>query len=92
MGPRVGLDDMEKFLTLPRLNSNPSVVQPVGSRYTKYAIPAPVEIIGTLKFLDILKIYFSCILGFLFLVMIRQEVCNMKDVHRTLSRRARTPR
>jgi hypothetical protein len=37
--PRGGLDDMEKrkFLTLPGLNSDPSVVQPVASRYTDYA-------------------------------------------------------
>jgi hypothetical protein len=38
--PRVGLDDVEKrkFLTLPHSNSNPSVVQPIASRYTDYAI------------------------------------------------------
>jgi hypothetical protein len=42
--PRVGLDDVErrKFLTLPDSNSNPSVVQPVASRYTHYAIPVPL--------------------------------------------------
>jgi hypothetical protein len=37
MGPRAGLDDVEnrKFLTLPGLElSDPSVVQPVVSRYT----------------------------------------------------------
>jgi hypothetical protein len=34
--PRAGLDDVEKrkFLILPGLNSDPSVVQPVASRYT----------------------------------------------------------
>jgi hypothetical protein len=39
---RAGLDDLEKrkFLTLPYSISNPSVVQPVASRYTDYAIPA----------------------------------------------------
>jgi hypothetical protein len=37
--PRAGLDDVEK--TLPRLESDPSVVQAVDSRYTDYAIPAP---------------------------------------------------
>jgi hypothetical protein len=44
VNPRVGLDDVEnrKFLTLPGLaNSNPSVVQPVTSLYTDYAIPFP---------------------------------------------------
>jgi hypothetical protein len=42
VGPRAGLDDVEnrKFLTLPGLNCDPSVVQPVASRYTDYATPA----------------------------------------------------
>jgi hypothetical protein len=37
--PRVGLDDVDKlkFLTLPRLVLDPSVVQPVGSCHTDYA-------------------------------------------------------
>jgi hypothetical protein len=42
VGLIVGLDDMEKkkFLNLPELfNSDPSVVQPVASRYTDWAIP-----------------------------------------------------
>jgi hypothetical protein len=39
--PRAGLDDEEKrkFLTLPGLNSDPSVVQPVASRYTDSQVP-----------------------------------------------------
>jgi hypothetical protein len=43
VGPRAGLDDVEKkkFLALPGLEPHPSVVQPVTSRYTDYAIPAP---------------------------------------------------
>jgi hypothetical protein len=38
VGPRAGLDDVEKrkFLTQPRLE-----LQPVASRYTDYAITAP---------------------------------------------------
>jgi hypothetical protein len=36
VGPRTGLDDMEKIL-------DPSVVQPVGSRYTDYAVPTCVK-------------------------------------------------
>jgi hypothetical protein len=40
VGPRAGLDDVEKrkFLTLPGLEH-----QPVASRYTDYAIPAPIK-------------------------------------------------
>jgi hypothetical protein len=43
VGPRAGLDDVEKrkFLTLPTLELDLSVVQPVGSCYTYYTIPAP---------------------------------------------------
>jgi hypothetical protein len=39
VAPKAGLDDVEKrkCLTLPGLNSKPSVVQPVASRYTDYA-------------------------------------------------------
>jgi hypothetical protein len=39
-GPRAGLDDVEKrkFLALRDSNSDPSVVQPVASRYTEYAV------------------------------------------------------
>jgi hypothetical protein len=40
VGPRAGLDDVEKrkFLTLPGLELRPSVVQPVASRYIDYAM------------------------------------------------------
>jgi hypothetical protein len=41
VGPRAGMDDAQKikFLTLPGLELDPSVVQPVVSRYTDCAIP-----------------------------------------------------
>jgi hypothetical protein len=40
---RASLDDLKKtkFLTLPGLELDPIVVQPVASRYTDYAIQAP---------------------------------------------------
>jgi hypothetical protein len=43
MDPRSSLDDLEKrkFLTPLGLNSDPSVVQPVASRYTDYATRTP---------------------------------------------------
>jgi hypothetical protein len=39
--PRDGMADVEKrkFLALRGLESDPSVIQPVASRYTDYAIP-----------------------------------------------------
>jgi hypothetical protein len=42
VGPRASLDDVEKILDpYWDSNSDPSVVQPVASRYTDCAIPAP---------------------------------------------------
>jgi hypothetical protein len=45
MDPRAGLDDVEKrtFLPLPVLELDPSSVQPVASRYTVCANPAPTR-------------------------------------------------
>jgi hypothetical protein len=42
--PTAGLDDVEKrnFLTLLGLELDPSVIQPVASHYTDYAILAPM--------------------------------------------------
>jgi hypothetical protein len=53
---RAGLDDLEKrkFLTLRDSNSDPSVVQPVASRYTDYAIPAPNDV-GNSYFISYLR-------------------------------------
>jgi hypothetical protein len=41
--PRAGLDDVEKkkFLTLLGLELDLSVIQPIPSSYTNYAIPGP---------------------------------------------------
>jgi hypothetical protein len=40
LGPRAGLDDMEKGTFLAS-NSDPSTIQPVVSRYTDSTIPTP---------------------------------------------------
>jgi hypothetical protein len=47
VNPRAGLDDVEKrkFLILGGLELQPLVVQPVGSRYTDGAIPAPEAVV-----------------------------------------------
>jgi hypothetical protein len=46
VGSRAGLDDVEKrkFLSLPGLDSDPSVVQPVTIRYTDCGLPAPIRL------------------------------------------------
>jgi hypothetical protein len=46
--PRAGLDDMEKWTFLTLLGFKlppPLVVQPVASRYTDWAIPAPENLL-----------------------------------------------
>jgi hypothetical protein len=45
VGPRAGLNDVEKrkFLTLPRLELRPSVVQPAAGRYNDYATRLPLD-------------------------------------------------
>jgi hypothetical protein len=42
--PRGGLDDVEKrkYFNLQGLDLRPSVVQPIASRYTDYAIPVHI--------------------------------------------------
>jgi hypothetical protein len=51
VGPRAGLDYVEKrkFLTLLGLELRPSVVQPVASRYTDWAIPTHDALRETFK-------------------------------------------
>jgi hypothetical protein len=45
LGPRTGLDDVEKILNHPGTrNSGPSIVQLVASRHTDCAIPATGEL------------------------------------------------
>jgi hypothetical protein len=48
VGPRAGLDNVEKrkFLILPGLELRPPGRPPVASRYTDYAIPAPLTMAG----------------------------------------------
>jgi hypothetical protein len=48
VGPRAGLDDVEKrkFLPYRDLSSDPSVVHTVNSRYTDYTTPAHLTLIG----------------------------------------------
>jgi hypothetical protein len=50
--PRTGMDDVQKrkFLTLPGLELRPSLVQPVASRYTDYAIPAHYKLQAIFEF------------------------------------------
>jgi hypothetical protein len=47
VGPRAGLDDMEKRKFFPYWDSNSDslVVQPVASRYTYWAIPAFIYVL-----------------------------------------------
>jgi hypothetical protein len=56
MGPRAGLDDVEKRRFLPHRDSNsdPFAVQPVASRYTDSAIlAAKIQVIGCRKCLTL---------------------------------------
>jgi hypothetical protein len=60
VGPRAGLDNVKrKLLTLPELNSDPSIVQPAASRYTDYATAAheerAVTVFNTTYLLAIIK-------------------------------------
>jgi hypothetical protein len=58
MGPRAGVDDVKKNSRPYRdSNSDPSVVQPVASFYTDYAIPAPKDTPLFLYFYKILPEY-----------------------------------
>jgi hypothetical protein len=59
VSPRAGLGNVEKrkFLTLPGLDSDPSVVQPIASRYPDYAIP----VLLLLKYLEKSDIYGKCV-------------------------------
>jgi hypothetical protein len=52
VGPRAGLDDVEKrkFLTLPGLNSDPSVVQSAGAVQTEWQ-PVALKRVGLILFL-----------------------------------------
>jgi hypothetical protein len=69
--PRAGLNDVEKikFFTLPGLELDPSVVHPVASRYTDYAIPAPViKIYKIFKLLLFIFVNFNIILILIFYI------------------------
>jgi hypothetical protein len=61
MGPRTGLEDVErrKILLLPGLELDHSAIQPVASRYIDCAVPAPI---GTVikMFIVIRSANFTC--------------------------------
>jgi hypothetical protein len=72
--PRAGLDDMEKwkFLTLAGLElPTPMVVQPIASRYTDWAIPAPQRYEGHINIgcrnADWISLYHSKVHGLVIL-------------------------
>jgi hypothetical protein len=55
VGSTASLDvEKRKFLTLPVIEIRPSVVQPVTSRYTDYAIPVPYVYLSLKQFRIIL--------------------------------------
>jgi hypothetical protein len=67
MDLRADLDNEEKRKFLPHRNSNsdPSVAQPVASRYTDCAIPAPRDLRKRIKYIPKRKnqyLYFICCL------------------------------
>jgi hypothetical protein len=73
--PRAGLDDMEKwkFLTLPGLELNTSVVQPVASRYTDCAIPTLIKDKGYMS-LENMKCIEGSILNWLGSITLEQDI------------------
>jgi hypothetical protein len=67
--PRTGLDDVEKIIDpTGTRNPTPSVVQPVASRHTDYAIPAHEEYLG--KNINYEAPDYSVLSGLLFLPLI----------------------
>jgi hypothetical protein len=85
MDPRAGLDDLEKrkFLTLPGLELNPLVVQPIASRSIDYAVPAPRKFAFWCKLLNsgtlLFCLYTDC-LWFLGCIMMMFKMQRLDNV------------
>jgi hypothetical protein len=70
---RAGLDDSEKRKYRDS-NSDPSIIQPVASRYTDYAIPAPYDEVLFVKTVTVLILIIHIHMFFYYLCFILDQV------------------